>query len=232
MEIQTFYNGLCIPPQDLVDAIADGSLNNKTPEEFRKLLRLNASNHYQKSTERSHKTRGILEIDTTTTILTKMENSNSQAKKSQLEEMFQQFMKTHTSIVEKTKTQFKHHEASTRNIENQVGQISQQLTQRLQGSLPSNTIKNSKEYVKTNTRRSGKELADPEKQVAKKSTAESDNPNSTMKKYEIPMKRDQKLDDQGSTYVPPPAYNSPLPYPQRVQQQNKMKQQKQYNKFF
>ncbi|MED6128273.1 hypothetical protein PIB30_096085 [Stylosanthes scabra] len=138
--------------------------------------------------------------------------------------MFQQFMKTHSTFVEKTEAQFKQYdsqfrnqEASIKNIENQLGQISHQLTQRPQGTLPSNTIKNPRGDVKAITLRSGKELMVPEKKMNKEGCGEIE---SLVKKYELPMRRNQSKEEE-SVYVPPQTYDPPLPYPQRVQQQRK-----------
>ena len=73
-----------------------------------------------------------------------------------------------STYIEKAENQFKNHEvmfrnqdASIRNIKNQLGQISKQLAERPQGSLPSDTIPNPREHVKAITLRSGKSLAEP-----------------------------------------------------------------------
>ena len=71
MQIQTFYNGLLISTQVMVDAAADGSLN-KSLEESQELFELIASNNYQKPSERTQK-RGVLEVDTTIALLAQMQ---------------------------------------------------------------------------------------------------------------------------------------------------------------
>ena len=58
-------------------------------------------------------------------------------------------------------------EASLRNLENQVGQLANNLSRRPQGGLPSNTEKNSREKVNAVTLRSGKELDEVEKEPRK-----------------------------------------------------------------
>ena len=95
-------------------------------------------------------------------------NPPIQEKKSNLEEMFQQFLQTHSNFVDRTEAQFKQYdaqfknqEASIRNIETQLGQISQQQVERPQGTLPSNIAKNPREQVKAITLRSGKKLGEP-----------------------------------------------------------------------
>ena len=90
--------------------------------------------------------------------------------KSNLEDMFQQFMQTHSNFVDRIEAKFKQYnahlknsEASIMNIEIQLGQISKQLLERPQGSLPSNTVTNPKEQVNAITLRNGKELVELEK---------------------------------------------------------------------
>ena len=57
--------------------------------------------------------------------------------------------------------------ASLRNLENQVGQLANNLSRRPQGGLPSNTEKNSREEVNAVILRSGKELDEIEKEPRK-----------------------------------------------------------------
>lgn len=47
---------------------------------------------------------------------------------------------------------------SIHNLENHIGQLIKMISNRLLGTLPSNTEKNSKEHAKAITLRSGKEL--------------------------------------------------------------------------
>ena len=54
-------------------------------------------------------------------------------------------------------------EASLKNLENQVGQLANNLSRRPQGGLPSNTENNPREEVNAVTLRSGKELKEVEK---------------------------------------------------------------------
>ena len=60
-------------------------------------------------------------------------------------------------FIEESRTNFRNQEAINRDIQNQLGQLSKQIAERSQGSLPSETI-NPKEHVKAITLRSGKEL--------------------------------------------------------------------------
>ena len=56
-------------------------------------------------------------------------------------------------------------EASLRHLENQVGQLANNLSRRSQGGLPSNTEKKPREEVNAVTLRSGKELEEAEKKT-------------------------------------------------------------------
>jgi len=60
-------------------------------------------------------------------------------------------------FIEESRANFRNQEAINRDIQNQLGQLSRQIAERTQGSLPSDTI-NPKEHVKAITLRSGKEL--------------------------------------------------------------------------
>ena len=53
------------------------------------------------------------------------------------------------------------------------------------------------------------------------------------RKYEIPMRRSKGVREEDKTpeYVAPPAYDPPIPYPQRVKQLKKEQQDKQFAKF-
>ena len=72
-------------------------------------------------------------------------------------------------FIEESRTNFRNQEAINRDIQNQLGQLSKQIAERSQGSLPSDTI-NPKEHAKAITLRSGKELEKqrkPEKKMEK-----------------------------------------------------------------
>nr|KYP49470.1 hypothetical protein KK1_028817 [Cajanus cajan] len=62
-----------------------------------------------------------------------------------------------------TRTNFKNQEASIRNLENQIGQISRQLSERPPGTFPSDTITNPREQCKEIQLRSGKVLMNEKK---------------------------------------------------------------------
>ena len=97
-------------------------------------------------------------------------------KKVDLEQALAQLLTSHTAFMNETKanmqqqaTQLNNQAAQLRNLEVQMGQMASLLTERQQGSLPSNSEVNprgeGKEYCKAITLRSGKELEIPEPQL-------------------------------------------------------------------
>ncbi|XP_027368323.1 uncharacterized protein LOC113874285 [Abrus precatorius] len=83
-------------------------------------------------------------------------------KKSNLEELMTKFIQTSESRFQSTETALRNQQVSIHNLENQLGQISRLLSERPQGSLPSNTETNPKEQVKAVTLRSGRTLHEGE----------------------------------------------------------------------
>ena len=93
-------------------------------------------------------------------------------KKMDLEQALAQMLTSHTAFMNETKanmhhqvTQLNNQAAQLRNLEVQIGQMANVLTERQQGSLPSNSEVNPRregnEHVKAVTLRSGRELAIP-----------------------------------------------------------------------
>src|SRR5438270_5067807 len=107
--------------------------------------------------------------------------------------------------------------ASIRNLEVQIGQIHNILSNRTQGSFPSDTEKNPKEQVNAVTLRSGKQLQEPQPKVAEKRNEES-HAEEIVKEKEPnePKKIEQNK------------YEDRLPYPNRLK---KVQDEKQYFKF-
>ncbi|KAL5564485.1 hypothetical protein UlMin_027649 [Ulmus minor] len=124
-------------------------------------------------------------------------------KQSDLEEILGKF-------IEETRANFRNQEAINRDIQNQLGQLSKQIAERSQGSLPSDTI-NPKEHAKAITLRSGKEVVKPRK-PEKKMEESKEKPSTSQ-------------DVQPS---PTAKYEPPIPYPQRL---IKKKLDNQFDKF-
>lgn len=72
--MQTFYNGLLLNVQTMVDTASGGALNNKTQETTYELLEVLASNNYQRTNDRTmpKKTWVLHEFDTFTALSTKI----------------------------------------------------------------------------------------------------------------------------------------------------------------
>ncbi|KAL5542568.1 hypothetical protein UlMin_010278 [Ulmus minor] len=114
-------------------------------------------------------------------------------------------------FIEESRTNFRNQEAINRDIQNQLGQLSKQIAERSQGSLPSDTI-NPKEHAKAITLRSGKEVEKPrkpekkmEESKEKPSTSQDVQPSPTAK-YEPPIPYPQillkkKLDNQFDKFL-------------------------------
>ena len=99
--------------------------------------------------------------------------------------------------------------ASLRNLENQVGQLANNLCRRPQGGLPSNTEKNPREEVNAVTLRSVKELEEVEKE-----------PRKVVDKGKKVVEENPKEDDIESSKPTPEvkAYKPKVPFPARLKQ--------------
>ena len=90
--------------------------------------------------------------------------------------------------------------------------------------MPINTVKNPREQVKAITLRNGKELGEPEKaELEEEPFVETKVQTTKGKKYEILVRHSKGVGEEEKTleYVAPPAYDPPIPYPQRVKQLKK-----------
>ncbi|MED6128706.1 hypothetical protein PIB30_100609, partial [Stylosanthes scabra] len=70
--LQTFYDRLSNTSRILLNSSAGGSLQLKTPAEAMELIELMATNQYMFTSDRSVK-RGVMEIDSTNSILARMD---------------------------------------------------------------------------------------------------------------------------------------------------------------
>ncbi|KAI3797202.1 hypothetical protein L1987_32457 [Smallanthus sonchifolius] len=159
-------------------------------------------------------------------------SSNQPAGETSIENMFQQLLastQTSNKLVEqqnqKNEERFRKHEEEMRNqkasmqtIENQVGQIAQLLSERQQGSLPSNTISNPNAHVKAVTLRSGRTTEETPALAPQQDTEES---SIRIREITTPAAEKQRKEPV-RTYIPP------IPYPGRLK---KEKLEKEYGKF-
>jgi len=103
--------------------------------------------------------------------------------------------------------------ASLYNLENQVGQIAKSLSERHQGSLPSNTETNPREHVNAITLRSGLEVESRLPLEKTRNEAPKD-----VEVEEVPKEKE----------VAPPPYKLRIPYPSRLKNDQN---DKKYKKF-
>ena len=89
-----------------------------------------------------------------------------QEKKTDLEELLRNFISV-------SETKLKNQVASIRNLENQVGHLENQMFERIQRALPSNTERNLREQVNAITLRCGRELESVEGEERKRKGKES-----------------------------------------------------------
>nr|XP_025678584.1 uncharacterized protein LOC112778487 [Arachis hypogaea] len=128
----------------------------------------------------------------------------------------------------------KNHEASLRNLERQIGQLSKQPAERPTKTLPSDTIPNPKEECKAIQLRSGRTLEN-DKVDSKVATEEKEQEKLKKKEEEpqAPRKGKQVMEEHPQEQrkeVKP--YISSLPYPQRLQRELKDQQFPKFLKVF
>ncbi|XP_057719856.1 uncharacterized protein LOC130934286 [Arachis stenosperma] len=123
----------------------------------------------------------------------------------------------------------KNHEASLRNMERQIGQLSKQTAaERPTNSLPSDTIPNPKEEYKSIQLRSRRTLENEKANSKKEEEVEEKDQEHSKKKEDEPQasKKGKQVKEEQSQLdkkvVKP--YTPPLPYPQRLQRELKDQQ--------
>src|SRR4051812_15727306 len=148
-----------------------------------------------------------------------MQKSNFQApeKKTNAEDILSKFMESTGERMKSNEILMQNQAASIRNLEIQIGQIHNILSNRTQGTFPSDTEKNPKEQVNAVTLRSGRQLQEPQPKVAEKRSEES-HAEEVIKEKEPnePKKIEQNK------------YEDRLPYPNRLK---RVHDEKQYSKF-
>ncbi|XP_061351899.1 uncharacterized protein LOC133296867 [Gastrolobium bilobum] len=141
----------------------------------------------------------------------------------QLSKTTSDYIQNSNSFREETRASFRNQEALIRNLETQIGQLSRQFTERTQGVLPSNTIRNNPKKKKKDREASNEE----EKEEKAKDTIEVDeiNPEKAEKKL-FKWERKKALERHKKPLDLSPYAR--IPYPQRL---NKEIQKQQYSKF-
>ena len=157
-------------------------------------------------------------------------------KKVDLEQALAQMLTSHTAFMNETKenmqqqaTQLNNQAAQLRNLEVQMGQMANLLTERQPGSLPSNSEVNPRrdgnEHVKLVTLRSGKELETHEQSLV---IEEVENEKVIQPGNNDDADREQPQEKQSVGNTTEAKDNPPIPYPQRLK---KHKLDKQFTKF-
>ncbi|XP_022891993.1 uncharacterized protein LOC111406859 [Olea europaea var. sylvestris] len=154
-------------------------------------------------------------------------NNNQPEKKSSLGEMFNQYMQKIDKMFQHTDTNFQNQQASIKKLEIQIGQIAQQLVERLQGTLPGNTMVNPKEQVQAITTRSG--VQHPEIHVKRPDSKDKEvmgEEAGTEAESEQPTNEEDKRKETPIVRAPSPvkAYVPPIFFPQRLQRKTLDKQ--------
>ncbi|XP_073121926.1 uncharacterized protein [Henckelia pumila] len=152
---QIFYYGLPHANRTMLDAAAARNLLRKSPEEGCVLIKEMTSRSYHPQSERN--------VMRKSTKDRQYGNQNygkqHQEEKSSMEKMMQKFISS-------TETRMKNQDASIKNLENQIGQLTKAMSGRDPGTLPSDTEKNHKEQVKAIELRGGKRI-ETERQESK-----------------------------------------------------------------
>ena len=122
-----------------------------------------------------------------------------------LESVLAQFISSSKTIFKSNEERFAKHDAGLRNqkaslqnIENQVGQIAQQLSTRQQGGLQSNTVVNPNANVSAITLRSGKATNDSQEQT------------NDQEKEDVTLQPKETFQKPKPSVKP---YEPPIPYP-------------------
>ncbi|XP_048231232.1 uncharacterized protein LOC125370274 [Ricinus communis] len=151
----------------------------------------------------------------------------SQEKKPNLEELMMKFIATSENRFQQTDTAVRNQQASIRNLETQIGQLSRMMAERQPGTLPSNTESNPREHAKAITLRSGKELTSSFKPFANKdSNVQVDESEKKDKPEEKEKGAVEEKED--SKKIPLRPYQPPIPYPAKLRQD---KVDQQFGKF-
>ncbi|XP_057432410.1 uncharacterized protein LOC130725175 [Lotus japonicus] len=129
-----------------------------------------------------------------------------------------------------TRNTNKNHEASLRNLENQMGQIAKQLSERSPGKLPSNTIEN-QANISAITTRSGKILKDAERKIVEKRGEEVEKSKEESREVSAKKTNNDKFKekkDKESTTFPNDKSCCKVPFPKALVKKNL---EKQFSKF-
>ena len=136
-------------------------------------------------------------------------------KKSNMEELMVKFMQNQEATIKNLEAKLRQDQtAAIRNLEMQIGQMAKIISERPQGSLPSNTETNPREQVNAITLRSGTKLEEPHQ---KKETEEPTTNKEPSTKIRQSPKQPADGWSPGIRFADPNVkpYVPPLPFPER-----------------
>ncbi|KAG8482917.1 hypothetical protein CXB51_024488 [Gossypium anomalum] len=156
----------------IIDAGASGTINNKTPEEAYEFIEEMSLNNYQWQVMRTKSTKPVVvyNVDAVNMLSNQVEILNK--KIDGLLGSTQVGGTTHISrgvvkeikghkILQNTETALKNQQASIQGLETQIDQLSKLISERPQGSLPSNTEPNPREQLNAINVRGEEGLVEP-----------------------------------------------------------------------
>ncbi|CAJ2672314.1 unnamed protein product [Trifolium pratense] len=145
-QMQMFTQGLRAQTRMILDASAGGSLKNRDETEARELVESMAQNEYRATNDRGAKKKGgVLELDTQTALLAQQKLMTSQMEAMMKLLSNPQVQSSPIAMKSSQATSNKNHEASIKNLEVQMGQLSRQFSMlQNQGGFGGNTHDNPK----------------------------------------------------------------------------------------
>src|SRR4051812_31870398 len=135
-------------------------------------------------------------------------NNNSNVQQQQLQRFEQKQVPNDmfARYMQENDARLKNQEASIKNIETQIGQLTNLLTARAQGALPSDTEKNPREHVNAITLRSGTRYDEPQMKTSTEVVEEREIPpaekevNDEVKEQEEKEKERKRIDEGVQRY--------------------------------
>ncbi|XP_076902376.1 uncharacterized protein LOC143557109 [Bidens hawaiensis] len=163
LRVQTFFDAQSSQNKQAIDQIAGGDLGTKSPNEAFEILEKAAKKSFADNPPRStpsHNDSLLAQLLVSTETANKLAEQRNQL----IKERFQ-----------KNEIELKNQKARLQNIETQVGQLAQLLSERQPGGLPSNTVNILNAIVNAVTLRSGRTttIVEPTSEPTKEKEAET-----------------------------------------------------------
>ncbi|KAH9696895.1 hypothetical protein KPL71_023376 [Citrus sinensis] len=216
LELETFYNDLNPSTRLMVDASTNGALLFKFYNEAYEILDRIANNNYQWPSPIQAAARGTTGVHNNQTAAAPSGfYQQNQEQRSINNDQLSSLEGLITDYIVKNEAVIQSHNVSLRNLENQIGQLTTALSNRPQGSLPSNL---------NDPRREGKEHCKPTGESSQAATfAENDDPTPVDNEGLVPTHNMAK-EKQSTQPAVAQQFRHPPPFPQRFQKQQQDKQ--------